>query len=196
MMAPTKWAGRSPLRPWGAGRGMLDRPQATSRTATTPGSCQGRRAKRALTRSVPGGACHRRGGEQVSRSPVRNDGIHEVGRPLSSAAVGGGSWHARPTAGHFPNSHDPGSCQGRRAKRALTRSVPGGRAPQMSAAGLSGRTSGELLSGPRPRTSPGSRPAPPGARAAGDRGHRGSSDPGSSVGAGSAASRTTPARSL
>src|SRR2546423_1641989 len=34
-----------------------NRPQATFRTATTPGSGQGRGAKRALTRSVPGGAC-------------------------------------------------------------------------------------------------------------------------------------------
>src|SRR5438067_4066244 len=53
-------------RPWGAGRGTLSRPQATFRTATTPGSGQGRGAKRALTRSVPGGRAPQTGATEVT----------------------------------------------------------------------------------------------------------------------------------
>src|SRR5215472_7958177 len=80
--------------------------------ATTPESGQGRRAKRALTRFVPGG-----------RAPLRG----KQGRaPRSGAAAllsgRGGRVVAYATT--------PESGQGRRAKRALTRFVPGGRAPQ------------------------------------------------------------------
>src|SRR5256885_12197370 len=43
-----------------------ERPQATFRTATTPGSGQGRGAKRALTRSVPGGRASQTSGTEVT----------------------------------------------------------------------------------------------------------------------------------
>src|SRR5436305_12510119 len=48
----------------------------------------------------------------------------------------------------FRTATTPGSGQGRGAKRALTRSVPGGRAPQTSATEVTDRTSAGLLRGP------------------------------------------------
>src|SRR2546421_8458836 len=56
-MDPSPGGGRAALLSGRGGRVVAcsERPQATFRTATTPGSGQGRGAKRALTRSVPGG---------------------------------------------------------------------------------------------------------------------------------------------
>src|SRR2546423_15368552 len=47
------------------------RPQAIFRTATTPGSGQGRGAKRALTRSVPGGVPPRQARPKFPAEPLR-----------------------------------------------------------------------------------------------------------------------------
>src|SRR5262249_10607439 len=85
--------------------------------ATTPESCQGRRAKRALTRFVPGGRAPQPGQNRSRRHP----GPHEVGTAALLSGRGG-----RVVA----YATTPESCQGRRAKRALTRFVPGRRAPQ------------------------------------------------------------------
>src|SRR5262249_34355187 len=57
--------------------------------ATTPESCQGRRAKRALTRFVPGG----RPPSQARTDQDGTRGPTKWGRPHSSAAVGGVLWH-------------------------------------------------------------------------------------------------------
>src|SRR5215831_5276830 len=87
--------------------------------ATTPESGQGRRAKRALTRFVPGGRAPHISGKWSGLHP----GPHEVGTAPLLRRRGG-----RVAA----DATTPESGQGRRAKRALTRFVPGGRAPHIS----------------------------------------------------------------
>src|SRR2546421_8803513 len=67
-MDPSPGGGRAALLSGRGGRVVAcsERPQATSRTATTPGSGQGRGAKRALTRSVPGGRAPQTSGTEVT----------------------------------------------------------------------------------------------------------------------------------
>ncbi len=105
----------------GGGSWHAGAPHRHCLNATTPEPCQARRAKRALTRFVPGGCPPRQGharvtdttcGQPLRRSSAlkrRGSWVRRPGRPrpLSSAAVGGGSWHAPASAGHFPMGHDP-----------------------------------------------------------------------------------------
>src|SRR5262249_17543352 len=82
--------------------------------ATTPESRQGRRATRALTRFVPGGRC------RPDNRPPAAHGPHAVGTAPVVRRSGGWFVACATTCE---------SRQGRRAKRALTRFVPGGPCP-------------------------------------------------------------------
>jgi len=69
--------------------------------------------------------CFSKRPEQRSGNPVRNDGLAARSAALLSGR-GGGSWHAGAPHRHCLNATTPEPCQARRAKRGLTRFVPGG----------------------------------------------------------------------
>src|SRR5262249_62220839 len=109
--------GPAPLVGCGGGRVVAEAP--------TPESGQGRRAKRALTRFVPGGLAPQTRG---TAPLLRRRGERVVAEATT-----------------------PESGQGRRAKRALTRFVPGGRPPRQGGRRLSsGAVGGVLRRAPPP----------------------------------------------